>query len=398
MDISRRNKDIVLLMCSLTLAACAPRIHNIEPYAAPPGGLVAIQGECLTSGSGDPVAVMFNGLSTGTFTSSGSTVQATVPPGANTGKVTVQVAGQPGLWGCNAGIAESPHDFTVVTQANPEQEPNNSQQQATVFSGNAVTGSLGIQDVDWFRVGTGAAGAYGYALELHLNAQPVTNGIDVRVAISTQSGDTIDYLYSDSRRHVWLVQPPQQNIYLEVSWVGSTSSALPPIPYQIILGKLPIRDPGETGDNETTGAHAIEPGTPVSTAHLCSVEPGAYGDIKDHYAFQLNAPQEVMISVTKAGLPMDDKVIVSLLTPSGDNFETEYNYCNSGDTACQTRASSHVMLFADLPKHYKDTPWTFPQGKWHVLVQNHSGDFATSGSGFAPLSCKYPYTVGVSLQ
>ncbi|MCK9463210.1 MAG: IPT/TIG domain-containing protein [Proteobacteria bacterium] len=90
----------------------APVIMSIDPVVGPPGTTVTINGNNF-SGKGHENTVLISGIPLTVRSATATRIQAVIPPGANTGNITVQVY--------NAGQATSPQSFTVLAQLKIDQ-------------------------------------------------------------------------------------------------------------------------------------------------------------------------------------------------------------------------------------------------------------------------------------
>jgi len=378
------------------VGGCTPRIDNIAPYTGRWGETVVIRGRCLTDGTENPASVSFNGT-TADFWPVEQAVEATVPLGATTGPVSVSVV-DAGLFGCNAGVAESPADFTVFVDTLSELDSGDDCDSAQLLDADAVAGALSTaSDIDCYEVPAGPAGPYGYVLEFHMAVDSELPDGDVRYQIIGQDPEQVlqtlhvgghDYEEMDLG---WTAQAPGRAVYLMVDWAGTTSSAWEPISYELSVARLPIEDEAETEDNSPGGgAVSIAPGMAHAQSRLCSVygSEGSYGDIRDHFSFELDEPKGVLIALTNAGLPEGDEVDLALLQPGFD------------PQASATGDARSAGLAVDLPAIWPrpdEFPY-FPAGTWYVYVSNQASSFPAAGPGSAPLSCKRPYRLFVEVD
>lgn len=381
-------KNIILCSVAFLVVSigCAPRITNIVPNAAMPGTRVVIHGEGLTTGTDNPTSVDFNGEGA-TFTAVGDNVEADVPLRATIGPVHVTRSYVDLLH--PSGTATSPNDFVVVVSETRESEGNDVMGEADPVSDNGIVGTLtDISDIDWFQVPTGDLGPYGYTIELYAYTEGTPDGMDVRVSVCDNEGGTLQNLYTnDPSRDLnmaWTAQPPDTNIYLEVTCRGSTSHWIP-ITYHITIAKVPINDSNEM-DNNCPEAREITPGIAHVNSYLCSLDVPAHSShLMDCYRFELAAPARVFISIVDAGLPT-----------SGSEPELDVVHLYLLDNTCTEPGSGGYSNVGN--SNIAALSATAGAGIWYIWVTNSFNTIHTSGNGSAPLCFKRPYRIYLSID
>jgi hypothetical protein len=361
---------------------CAPKITNIVPYSGNVGDTVRIHGDGLTKGSGSPTAVDFNGTAATTFSADGTTVLATVPPGATSGPIHVTRASSGLLY--PGRTATSPADFTVITSTTsdssifPNADDTRAEANVVASGSNAIQGSLsGTDTTDFFKIATDA-GPYGYTIEFHAMAS-LPSGTSLRVVVTDNDGSTMCTINVDNSTSdpqiCWTAQPPgPDNAYLEVSYTGAAPSSA--FTYDINIARIPINDPRETLDNTNTpsGSTSVTPGTAYHDNYL-GVANTPSSDVDDYYSFNLDHSTTVVVTVMDAGLPAGDFVNLYLTNTSG--------IVQAFDTGSAGSASLSVAL---------------APGEWRVLVTNSPGSLNNYGNGSAPGCFKQPYRLAITLN
>lgn len=377
----------VLFSGGAALAACSPTITDLTPAAGAPGDTVVISGGRLTSGASNPVGVDFNGTAATTFAAAGATVQATVPAGATSGPVHV-TTGRVDMM-APGGTATSPYDFTIVQTIFAETEPNDSRAAAgNAGMADVLQGSVSDTDpADWFKISSGAAGPWGYAVEIVVQPQTLPPGVTLRVDMEGYRSDlsAIGSLatYHDTGTYtLWTTQAPGTDIYFNVHASGSTSESYNS-GYVLTIARIPITDGNETDDTlaaANTIAMVDGQGSHTSS-YLCTIMQGG-GDVgmQDFYSFAGGDATQISLIVATPSLNAADGVYVEL-------YDSVDGYRGGG--AGNPSAVSHVYT---LPVGETAT------GTWKIEVTNAWDHYATAGAGPAdqiPLSCKAPYRVTI---
>ncbi len=385
-SIGRAVSLLVFLNFGLFLLGCSPKISNIVPSAGLPGDTVIITGEKLTVGGSNPSSVDFNGA-TANFKPTGKNVEAKVPKGATTGPVHIKTNYINSL--SPGGVAASPFDFTVVNSVFTEKGDNDTRGMANnANTAQLIKGFITDQDKDWFKIISGPFGPWGYGIEITADAKNLPKGVELRVDIEGYRADFGDIVYltsfSDDKVFVlWTTDAPLTDIYLKVSWVGSTSQNID-APYTLLISRIAIND-----SNEDDGTFALANEIKMSdgigwhkTSHLCNINKnGKDFGMKDIYFFKPNNATKINVIVSSAQLDKSDLVNIQVYDNTKGNRGEEEHNTNTG-------ANFNLEL----------TNGERASSDWYIEVTNAWDEYATTGAGpndNMPLSCKNPYSIMV---
>lgn len=358
---------------------CATSIDRLTPRAGKFGTEVSIKGHKLR----DPTSIDFNGtpvvMPGGVLSAAGRELKVIVPGGATTGRVHVTTP---------AGTDTSPYDFTVATNTYSEQESNNTFDTANAAGlSDCVVGSLTSADSDWLKVRTGPKDCWGYTMEFSAEAPTMPAGYRLRVALAHDpqaAGGT--FTTNDGNKTIsWVALPPDTDVYLKVSSVGS--GAWPDkVDYTVYISRIPINDKNEANDGEEQATPiAIRSGTGSAVGScLCNlfdpkVNGGARVGFKDYYRIpKPRAGQHISVAILFAGLEgLNNAVGLELIDEDYVSVTDGWGNSDAGWLDYTVPADTHA------------------QGDWYVLVTNSWDEDAVSGNGPAPLSCKRPYGIMV---
>lgn len=376
----------------ISIAGCGPRITHVVPSAGTFGEAIVISGQGLNKGESNPEWVRFNGTSAVDFWNEGEDVVALVPEGATTGPIQIHRSYVD--LSTPSGTADSPSNFTVITDTTSESESNNDMSNADSVDSNRITGTLTeFTDEDWFRVPAGPAGPYGYTLEFYCRAEGLTDGLDMQVRLMDGAGETLEYMYAsavteDEHRHIaWTAQEPGASVYLEVAITGSTSD-WHEVDYTITVARTPINDPNETQDNdkEITESIGLTPDSAYAQSYL-GVTNSEGSHIDDYFNFALDEPKVVNIYLYNAGLDSADGARLYLHDDIIDGDYGEHHGTNEAG-----------VLSVNLRAMSWDEDHPFPAGNWYILVNNAFRGVYNHGTGPAPLCFKRPYRIMVTLD
>ncbi|WNO09937.1 IPT/TIG domain-containing protein [Teredinibacter sp. KSP-S5-2] len=373
---------IVILIFQICLFGCTPVITNVEPSIGLPGEKISISGDRLTEGS-NPQKVDFNGTPA-SFSKKGNTILATVPEGATTGPIHVQTFSTSFL--SKGGIATSPFNFNIPTNAYTEHENNNSFETANDAGlSNLIIGTIS-DDEDYYKVKSGLSGPWGYGIEFHVvptvhPTEGVTLSVDIYRYDKHKKESSYIESYTDKNKFtLWETVAPDTDIYLKAYWSGSTSENVS-IDYKIRVSRIQINDTNEDDDSFNTAKNiVISDGVGThDTSYLCNIDKNGNAiGMDDYYSFYPNEAATIsLLALTQ--LDKSDGVTLVLF----DN------------TSQQIMQSNGDYLSSNL--HYQMPNGEKASGKWSIRVTNSWYSYTTHGAGneTMPISCKKPYSLKV---